>query len=167
MVTVALHSQELPDPLCEGTIMDRESIASEITAALRAHDKPRLSILRQVKNEIDIKEKEARRGATPAEVVAELKKVLKQTRETLEGSVKAGTNEARTALLTEQVAILEGYLPAQVTGEELEAVVARVLEAEGITEKREMGRAIGLVSAECGGNCDKAEVARVVGGRLR
>jgi len=70
-------------------------------------------------------------------------------------------------LLTEQVAILEGYLPAQVTGEELEAVVARVLEAEGITEKREMGRAIGLVSAECGGNCDKAEVARVVGGRLR
>jgi len=62
--------------------MDRESIASEITAALRAHDKPRLSILRQVKNEIDIKEKEARRDATPAEVVAELKKVLKQTRET-------------------------------------------------------------------------------------
>jgi hypothetical protein len=29
-----------------------------------------------------------------------------------------------------------------------------------------MGRAIGLVSAECGGNCDKAEVARIVGGKL-
>jgi hypothetical protein len=146
--------------------MDREFIASEITAALRAHDKPRLSILRQVKNEIDIKEKDERREVTPEEVVAALKKVLKQTGETLEGSIKVGTDEERTALLAGQVAILEGYLPEQVTGEALEAVVARVLEAEGITEKREMGRAIGLVSAECGGNCDKAEVARIVGGRL-
>lgn len=146
--------------------MDKAFITSEITAAMRAHDKPRLSVLRQVKNEIDTKEKDERREITPEEVVAAIKKVLKQTGETLEGSIKVGTDEARTALLTEQVAILEGYLPAQVSGEALVAIVERVLATEGITEKREMGRAIGLVTAECGGNCDKAEVARIVGGRL-
>lgn len=146
--------------------MDKAFITSEITAAMRAHDKPRLSVLRQVKNEIDTKEKDERREITPEEVVAALKKVLKQTGETLEGSIKVGTDEARTALLTEQVAILEGYLPTQVSGEALVAIVERVLATEGITEKREMGRAIGLVTAECGGNCDKAEVARIVGGRL-
>ncbi|MBN2248538.1 MAG: GatB/YqeY domain-containing protein [Coriobacteriia bacterium] len=146
--------------------MDKALIVSEITSALRAHDKVRLSILRQVKNEIDIKEKDAKREVTSEEVVALLKKVLKQTGETLEGSMKVGTDDARTALLTEQVAILEELLPAQVTGDALAGVVERVLAAEGITEKREMGRAIGLISAECGGNCDKAEVARIVGGRL-
>lgn len=146
--------------------MDKAFITSEITASMRAHDKPRLSVLRQVKNEIDTKEKDERREITPEEVVAALKKVLKQTGETLEGSIKVGTDEARTALLTEQVAILEGYLPTQVSGEALVAIVERVLATEGITEKREMGRAIGLVTAECGGNCDKAEVARIVGGTL-
>lgn len=146
--------------------MDKALIVSEITAAMRAHDKVRLSILRQVKNEIDIKEKDAKREVTPDEVVALLKKILKQTGETLEGSVKVGTDDARTALLTEQVSILEAYLPAQVTGDALVAVVDRVLAGESISEKRDMGRAIGLVSAECGGNCDKAEVARIVGGKL-
>jgi len=146
--------------------MNKELIVSEITAAMRAHDKPRLSILRQVKNEIDIKEKDAGGPLADEDVVAMLKKVLKQTGETLEGSIKVGTSAERTLLLTEQVSILEGYLPAQVTGDALAAIVERVLAGGGISEKRDMGRAIGLVTAECGGNCDKAEVARIVGSKL-
>lgn len=146
--------------------MDNDFLVAEITAALRSHDKLRLSILRQVKNETDIKAKEAKRELTGDEVVGSLKKILKQTGETLEGSVKAGTNAGRTEQLRAQVAILEGYLPAQVSGEKLAAIVDRVLEGGGLSEKRDMGRAIGLVVAECEGNCDKAEVARMVGGRL-
>lgn len=146
--------------------MDKDTIVSEITAAMRAHDKPRLSILRQVKNEIDIKEKDAQRSVTDEEVVAALKKVLKQTGETLEGSIKVGTDDARTALLAEQVAILEGYLPAQLSGDALAAIVERVIAEGGFTEKRDMGRVIAAVVAECGGNCDKAELARIAGGKL-
>lgn len=146
--------------------MDRELLAAEIKSAMRAQDKPRLSVLRLVKNEVDALEKDARRDATAVEVVSALKKVLKQTSETLEGSMKAGTDEARTAALREQVAILEGYLPARVTGDELVAIIDRVLAEEGVTGKREMGRAIGLVVEAAGGNCDKAEVARIVGARL-
>lgn len=146
--------------------MDKDTIVSEITAALRAHDKARLSILRQVKNEIDIKEKDAKRDATEEDVVAALKKVLKQTSETLEGSIKVGTDDARTALLTEQVAILESYLPAQVTGDALATIVDRVIAEGGFTEKRDMGRVIAAVVAECGGNCDKAELAKLAGAKL-
>ena len=146
--------------------MDKPTIVSEITAAMRAHDKSRLSILRQVKNEIDIKEKDAQRDATGEEVVAALKKVLKQTGETLEGSIKVGTDDARTALLAEQVAILEGYLPAQIAGDELAVIVERVIADGGFTEKRDMGRVIAAVVAECGGNCDKAELAKIAGSRL-
>lgn len=146
--------------------MDKAFITAEITRAMRDKDKPRLAILRLVKNEIDIKEKESGTDMSDADVVATFKKVLKQTGETLEGSIKAGTDAERTARLQLQVDILTGYLPQQVCGEELGAIIERVLSDTGITEKREMGRAIGLVVAETGGNCDKAEVARIVGARL-
>ncbi len=146
--------------------MDRELVSVEITQAMRDKDKPRLAILRLVKCEIDAKEKESGEELSDADVVAVVKKVLKQTNETLEGSVKVGTDPARTALLQEQVAILEGYLPAQISGDELEAIVDRVIADGDFSEKRDMGRVIGLVVEETGGNCDKADVARIAGARL-
>ncbi len=146
--------------------MDKQLITAEITKAMRERDKARLSILRLVKNEIDMREKETGRELTDEEVVSAFKKVLKQTGETLEGSIKAATNAERTALLREQVAILEGYLPKQVAGDELVAIADRVLASGGFSGKRDMGAAIACVVAETGGNCDKAEVARIVGSRL-
>ncbi|MHB9003424.1 MAG: GatB/YqeY domain-containing protein [Coriobacteriia bacterium] len=146
--------------------MDKAFLESEIVAAMRAQDKPRLSILRLVKNEIDVKERDSKSVATSEDVIGAVKKVLKQTGETLEGSIKAGTNQERTDLLGQQVVILESYLPNQVCGPELLEIIDRVLGDNAITSKRDMGRAIGLVVAETGGNCDKAEVAKIVGGRL-
>jgi uncharacterized protein len=146
--------------------MDKAFINAEITKAMRDHDKPRLSILRLVKNEIDVREKDTGTDLKPEEVVAMLKKVLKQTGETLEGSIKVGTNAERTAALTEQVEILTGYLPSQVCGADLEAIVDRVMAETGVTEKRGMGQVISAVVAETGGNCDKAEVAKIAGAKL-
>jgi uncharacterized protein len=146
--------------------MDKAFIVTEIEKAQRATDKPRLSVLRLVKCDIDAREKETGEQLSDAEVTAVFKRVLKQTGETLDGSVKAGTNDERTALLRHQVDILTSYLPAQVTGDELSTLVDRVIAEGGYTEKREMGRAIGDVVAAADGNVDKAEVARIVGGRL-
>jgi uncharacterized protein YqeY len=146
--------------------VNKDFITQEITKALRAHDKPRVSILRMVKNEIDVKEKDTKQALSDEQVTATFKKVLKQTGETLEGSIKADTNAERTAALKVQIDILTGYLPTQVTGDELEAVIDRVFVENAFSEKRDMGRAIGLVVAATGGNCDKAEVARIVGARL-
>jgi hypothetical protein len=146
--------------------VDKDLITSEIEKAQRAQDKPRLSVLRLVKCDIDAKEKESGAALADAEVTAVFKKVLKQTGETLEGSMKAGTNEERTRLLQEQVDILTGYLPAQLSGDDLRALVDKVVTEGGYTEKRDMGRAIGEVVAATGGNVDKSEVARIVGERL-
>ena len=146
--------------------MDKAFISSEIEKAMRAHDKPRVSILRLVKCDIDAKEKDTGADLSDAEVMAVFKKVLKQTGETLEASEKAGTDEQRTASLREQVDILTGYLPAQLGGDELVALVDKVIAEGGYTEKRDMGKAIGAVVAATGGNVDKAEVAKLVGSKL-
>lgn len=146
--------------------MDKTFLNDQIHAAMKAHDKVRLSILRLVKNEIDTKEKAEKRELTDEEVVAAFKKTLKQTSETLDASRTAGTNAERTELLAEQVDILTAYLPAQLEGDALLALVDRILAENAFSEKRDMGRAIGLVVAETGGNVDKAEVARLVGAKL-
>lgn len=146
--------------------MDRELLSAEIKQAMRDKDKPRLSILRLVKNEIDAKEKESGEEISDTAVVAVVKKVLKQTSETLEGSIKADTDADRTALLQEQVGILEGYLPEEISGDALEAIIDRVIDEGDFSEKRDMGRVIGLVVEETDGNCDKAEVAKIAGARL-
>lgn len=146
--------------------MDKAFIDTEIKNAMREHDKLRLSILRLVKNDIDIREKESKVELSDADVVAVVKKVLKQTAETLEGSIKAGTNAERTSQLQSQVDILTAYLPKQVCGADLEAIVDRVLAETGVTDKRGMGQVISAVVAETGGNCDKSEVAKLVGSKL-
>jgi uncharacterized protein YqeY len=146
--------------------MDKQYLSDEIKRSMREKDKARLAILRLVKAEVDAKEKESGEEISDADVVAAVKKVAKQTGETLEGSVKVGTDPERTALLEEQVAILEGYLPDQVTGDALEAIVDRVIAEGGFSEKRDMGKVIGLVGEETGGNCDKAEVAKLAQSKL-
>ena len=99
--------------------MDYQTLQDEIKSAMKAHDNNRRDILRQVHTELKAIEVNECRDITEADVDAMLKRVIKQTKETLDGSIKAGNNQERTDTLTEQVAILEGYLPEQVEGEAL------------------------------------------------
>ena len=143
-----------------------EVLQEEIKNAMRAKDKNRLSILRQVHGEVKNIEVNERREITEADVDAMLKRVIKQTSETLEGSIKAGTNEERTEMLREQVAILEGYLPKQVSGDELVALIEKTIAEIGAETKRDMGKVMGGLTAATGGNFDKAAAAKEVGSRL-
>ena len=119
-------------------------LQQEIKNAMKAKDKDRLSILRQVHGEIKNIEVNERREITEADVDAMLKRVIKQTKETLEGSIKAANDQERTDRLANQVEILEGYLPKQVSGEELLALIDTVLAETGAASKKEMGRVMGV-----------------------
>ena len=146
--------------------MRYEELKEEIKNAMKAHDKVRLSILRQVHGEIKNIEVNERREITDADVDAMLKRLIKQTGETLEGSIKAGNNEERTETLRAQVAILEEYLPKQISGDELIALVEKTIAEVGAETKRDMGKVMGALNAATGGNFDKAAAAKEVGSRL-
>lgn len=147
--------------------MNYQELQDAIKGALKAHDKPRLNILRQVHGEVKNIEVDERREITEQDVSDMLKRVIKQTKETLEGSIKAGNNQERTDLLTEQVAILESYLPKQLAGEELIALVEQTIAELGAATKRDMGKVMGALTQKTGGNFDKAAAAKEVGARLR
>ncbi len=146
--------------------MNYLELQDEIKAAMKAKDKTKLSILRQLHGEIKNIEVNERREITDADVDAMLKRLIKQTKETLDGSIKAGTDQDRTDMLTEQVAVLEGYLPEQLEGEALVALIEQVIAEVGAETKKDMGRVMGALNAATGGNFDKAAAAAEVGKRL-
>lgn len=146
--------------------MKYQELQDEIKAAMKARDKNRLSILRQVHGEIKNIEVNERREITDADVDAMLKRTIKQTKETLDGSIKAGNDQERTDRLTEQVKILESYLPKQVSGEELIALIEEVLAETGAATKKEMGKVMGTLTQKTGGNFDKAQAAKELQSRL-
>lgn len=146
--------------------MNYDTLKEEIKDAMRNKDKARLAILRQVHGELKNIEVNERRDIEDEDVDAMLKRVIKQTKETLDGSIKAANNQERTDTLTEQVAILESYLPKQVSGEELSNLIDKVLEATGATSKKDMGRVMGALTKETGGNFDKAAAAQELGAKL-
>ena len=135
--------------------MTNEELQKEMIAAMKAKDKVRLSIIRQVKAEVKNIEVNERRDVTEEDVNSMIKRLIKQTSETLEMSIQAGTDQERTDNLTEQVKILESLLPAQVSGEELEALIEQVIAELGATSKKQMGQVMGALGKATGGNFAK------------
>ncbi|MBE6466053.1 GatB/YqeY domain-containing protein [Denitrobacterium detoxificans] len=146
--------------------MTYDELKDQIKDAMRARDKVRLSILRQVHGELKDIEVNERRDVTDEDVTAMVKRLIKQTSETLEGSQKAGTDEERTKNLQRQVEILNDLLPAQLAGEELTALVEKTIAELGAETKRDMGKVMGALNAATGGNFDKAQAAKDAGARL-
>ena len=146
--------------------MEYQQLQDEIKAAMKARDNHRRDILRQVHTELKAIEVNERREVTEADVDAMLKRTIKQTKETLDGSIKAGNNQERTDTLTAQVKMLEELLPQQLAGEQLSALIDAVLSETGATTKKEMGRVMGELTKRTGGNFDKAAAAKELQGKL-
>lgn len=145
--------------------MEYATLDEEIKNAMRAKDSLRRDILRMVKTEIKSIEVNERREITEADVDAMLKRVIKQTKETLEDS-KKGSDQERTDKLAAQVAVLEEYLPQQLSGDALIALIEEKIAELGASSKKDMGKVMGALTAATGGNFDKAAAAKEVGTRL-
>lgn len=146
--------------------MTNEELHAQMVAAMKAKDKTRLSIIRQVMAEVKNIEVNERRDVTEEDVNSMIKRLIKQTSETLEMSTQAGNNQERTDVLTQQVEILESLLPEQVSGDALVALIEKTIAEVGAESRKDMGRVMGALNAATGGNFDKAAAAKEVGARL-
>ena len=146
--------------------MTSEELHEQMIAAMKAKDKTRLSIIRQVIGEVKNIEVNERRDATEADVDNMIKRLIKQTNETLEMSRKAANDQERTDTLAQQVEILESLLPAQLSGDALVELIEKTIAEVGATARKDMGRVMGALNKATGGNFDKAAAAKEVGARL-
>lgn len=121
-------------------------IQQDIVTAMKARDELRLSVLRMVKAALQLKEVEKIRPLEDAESQQVLQTLVKQRKESIEQFTKGGRPEL-AAKETQELGIIESYLPAGATPAEMEAAVTRALaETPGATLKQ-MGAVVKAAKA--------------------
>ena len=145
--------------------MLHETLRKDMVEAMKAKDAVRLSTLRltltactdvlvQVGRKPDEKLEDA-------EVVSVLKRLVKQRRESAVQYRDAGQEERAVAEDTEQE-ILEGYLPDEMSAEEVRSVVERVQQDLGVSQRKDTGLLMKDVMKELHGKADGSVVAKIV-----
>lgn len=148
--------------------MEKAELLDLIKDAMRAQDKPRLSILRQVNQAVKQVEVDERREVASADITACVKKLQKVTGEEIDSLRKVGaeTHAERIAELSAQADTLRDMLPAQLVGQDLERLADKLIAELGATSKRDMGKVMGALGKATDGNFDKPAAAAYVGKRL-
>lgn len=149
--------------------MIRQQLDDDLKAALLAKDVVKVDTLRGLKSVIlyaDVAAKKRDTGGIPDdEIMALLAKEAKKRQESAELYVKGGSQERADKELTEK-AIIEGYLPAQISDDELAKIIDEVIAEQGAEGMQAMGKVIGAVKAKVGSSADGAKVAQMVKERL-
>lgn len=138
-------------------------VKREILAAMKAKDQGRLRGLRAIKAAIQLAktEKGASGDLSDEAGVRILQKLVKQRRESMEIYADQGRDDL-LAKEREEVAVIESFLPEQMDGDELRAVLQRIIDEEGATSMRDMGRVMGRASKELAGRADGKLMADMV-----
>jgi uncharacterized protein len=133
-----------------------EQIRADVTAAMKAGDRDRVTALRLVLSEL---QKEAKEGGSDELTV--LRRERKRRRESEAAFREAGREDLAAGEASEAEAI-EAYLPAELSDSELDALVATAVADTGATSQRDMGRVIKQVMAAAGGRADGRKVSTKV-----
>ena len=141
----------------------QERLGQEIKSAMLAKDADRLGALRMLKSTIGytLIEKKAE-SISDAEFISIVQKEVKKRRDSIEQFESGGRAEL-AAKEKQEIQVLEGFLPQQLSSEELEKLVREAIAETGATSKKEMGPVIKAVQAKAAGRADGKAISQVVG----
>jgi uncharacterized protein len=147
----------------------RERIDAEIKAAMKSKDKVRLETVRSIKKFILEKEVSVRPsgqdGLTEEQEMEILIQIAKQRRDSIEQYSKAGREEL-AAQEAAELAIVEEYLPQQMSDEEVSAVIDEVIASVGATSAKDMGKVMGAAMQQLKGKADGKKIQDAVKAKL-
>jgi len=148
--------------------MLEDKLEQDLKTALLAKDAERVSVLRGLKSVLlNVKVAEGKRdsGLKDDEVLKIFAKEAKKRQESAD-LYKQGGDEDRTGAELSEKAIIEEYLPEQMSEEELGKLVDEAIAATGAKEQKDMGKVIGMVRGKAGSAADGAMIARLAKERL-
>lgn len=144
----------------------RDQIMNDIKDSMRAKDMAKLNALRMVQSAFKNREIELRpEPMSEEEHIAVLKKLAKQRKESIEQYQAANRQDLADAEAAE-LKLLEQYLPAQMSKEQVEKIVAEVIAAVGATTVKEMGAVMKEVQARTAGTADNKLVSELIKAKL-
>jgi uncharacterized protein YqeY len=122
----------------ELTMRLRDKINEDLTAAMKSKDSLRLSVLRMMKTAIKNREIELRAELEDAQSIQVLSTLIKQRRDSVEQFTSGGRPELADKEAAE-IKIIEAYLPAAVSDDEIERVVDEVVRETGAASPKDIG----------------------------
>jgi uncharacterized protein YqeY len=132
---------------------------------MKAGEKDRLKVVRLIRAAIKQVEIDERVELDDPGVLAVLTKMVKQRRDSVEQFEK-GNREDLAAIERDEIAVLENYLPEQLSADDLAALVDEVIAATGAESIRDMGKVMGQIKAKAAGRADMGAVSTTVKERL-
>jgi uncharacterized protein len=142
-----------------------ERIKADLSAAAKAQDRSRVSALRLLIDSLQKEAKQARGELDEQGEIAVLKRKRKRRAEAADAYRKGGRADAAAAEEAE-ADLIDVYLPAQISDDELQGLVADALAETGAQSQKEMGRVMSAVMSKAQGRADGRRVSELVKERL-
>ncbi len=136
-------------------------IQDDMKTAMKAGDKDRLQAVRLILAAIKQVEVDERIELDDPAVLGVLNKMVKQRRDSITQFREGGRDDLADKELAE-IAVIETYLPEQMSDEELDAMIAAVVAETGAENIRDMGKVMGAIKAKAAGRADMAAVGAKV-----
>jgi uncharacterized protein YqeY len=140
----------------------KTQIDADIKAAMLARDAAKLLALRDIKKVILIEEtKPGAEGLTEADEMRILQKAVKQRKDSAEIYKTQNRPELLEKELAE-IAIIETYLPAAMSADELKGIIAEIIAKVGASSPADMGKVMGVASKELAGKAEGRAISEMV-----
>lgn len=144
----------------------KEQVLADLKEAMKVKDEARLAAIRFLQAAIKNREIEVRPNAiTEQDIIAVVRKLVNQLKDAITQYEQAG----RTDLADKekaQLKVVEGYLPAQMSREDLEKVIAQVMTEVNAQSIKDMGNVIKGVIAKTAGAADNKLISEIVKSKL-
>ena len=148
------------------TVTIQDKIQGQIADAMRAKDQLRLDVLRMMKSAVKLKEVEKMKALEEAEVLAVLNTLVKQRKDSIEQFRKGGREELAQKEEAE-IKIIEEYLPAAASEEDIRRAVAEAVQETGAASIKDMGKVMKAALARLAGkSADGGRVSQLVKEKL-
>jgi len=146
-----------------GTLKER--ITDDMKAAMRSGEKERLGTIRMITAAIKQREVDERITLDDSQVLSVLEKMIKQRKESLE-QFKAGNRQDLADKESAEITLLQSYMPAQLSGAELDTLINDAVATTGAASIKDMGKVMGIIKAKAQGRADMGAVGAKIKARL-
>lgn len=143
----------------------KAKITEDMKAAMKARETERLSAIRLILAAIKQLEVDERKDLSDPEVVSVIERMMKQRRDSIAQFQAAGRKDLSDKE-TFELGLLSGYLPQQLSEEEIASEVASIVAQTGAKGVSDMGKVMGLLKAKLAGRADMAKVSTLVKTKL-
>lgn len=145
----------------------QEQVMVEMKAAMKAKDTVALESLRAIKSAILLAKTDKGGGGelSGEDEIKLVQKLVKQRKDSATIFTEQGRDDLAAPELA-QVAVIEKFLPQQLTEEEIEKVVVQTIDSLGASGMKDMGKVMGIVSKELAGQADGKTISNIVKAKL-